>query len=1068
MTACTHGSSFLKCRVPARALRLPGLCLLALWLLAGLMSREATAANDPNGTFQGTSLSGNNTYAQIAVTSRTGIFTYRQGTLTLTGNQGGALVSSSGRTPRITLSTEASNTTLALQKGTFSGNIGVSGNTVGIIMVGAGATSNRNTVTINGNIGSVEGVTSRVVTNGANLVINGIVGTGNQPFGELYAQNGNIRMGPGSGQQMVTMVRVASGMEIFSQARLTLRDLDIQSGGTVSSNMDIHINGILGSTTNRMQAGSRLVAASNIYFLDPHHLGNGGIQEASGLIRAGGDIGTYNPGNSPEIHTYNVLQGSGHLTIEAGGSIGVRNLTADSISAGGSIVAGVDRTSASQIGVSGPFSVTPSKTITGTRVKAALIAAGEVTDFAGVSTPSRIEIGRLMVVKSNIDGGSTGDFTLHNGSFRLTGTGAIGNAEYGAGGALIRHSEASYVGGKLDVNNNGASSFTTLGVGGDARIGAGSLSGDSLNAASLTLHNGIDASVNAVSVRTGDMQIGAAGDRGGVTDVKIGSLRQNGHALTVGAGAGEAWGAVGNFATAAGAANRPDGDITVGHNGRLALGTSSTSALKAIAARAGVVPSTAVLGVFSPLTLAVNLNVDHEAQVPAATRSASRAAAGRAATGPLSFSSNSLLAIDGAKSGVNYANPPVPTRNLPDSVPGAISTVSPTATTVPGGAKIYIDHVTPGHTYVALGRNITTTYADGTAWSGANLISSNPLLGLTRLGNGMEGQFSVTEKAPHTKSVGVASGVPRLSRAASESMESAIYSRIKIGEEDLHRRNFALWALPLYESIDHFGLDGGNESYGFRGGIGGLAIGGDYTWGSSLRAGISLNMGAGYVQSTGEIATTKNSATFWGIGAYGVWKPGAFSLDAELDLTSVYNKVTQDLPGDLAGSEMKADIQARSLGVSLRAEYEIDTKYVDLRPHLGVRYLHMVSDPFDATLNGEEVLHGNRTHQNIWTMPFGLVFTKAFKLENGLEITPFLNLKAIPALSDTYATTSVRYTGSHADQDFESQVMDDITYGGRAGLELRVGNFSGGLNYIAQFGEHTANQGLFGVLRYEF
>ena len=332
----------------------------------------------------------------------------------------------------------------------------------------------------------------------------------------------------------------------------------------------------------------------------------------------------------------------------------------------------------------------------------------------------------------------------------------------------------------------------------------------------------------------------------------------------------------------------------------------------------------------------------------------------------------------------------------------------------------------------------------------------------------MEGQFSVTEKAPDIKHVGVTGGVPRLSRAASEVMEQAIYSRIKLGEEDLYRRSFALWALPLYESIDHFGLDGGPVSYGYRGGIGGIAVGGDYTWENALRAGLSLNMGSAYVKSTGDIASTHNRATFWGVGAYGVWKPNAFSLDADVNVTSVYNKVTQDLPAGLPASSVKADIQAWSLGMSLRGEYEIDTKYVDLRAHLGVRYLHVESAPFDVTMNGEDVLHGNTMYQNVWTFPFGMVFTKAFKLENGWEITPLINLKAIPALGDTYARTSVTYAGAHKDTEFDTQVMDDITWGGRAGVEVRAGDFTCGLNYVGQFGVHTANQGVFGVLRYEF
>ncbi|WP_165078355.1 MULTISPECIES: autotransporter outer membrane beta-barrel domain-containing protein [unclassified Desulfovibrio] len=1054
MTFAVHASSL--SRAVTRALP-----VLTLLLATALGAATAHAANDPNGTFRGASLTGTNTYAQVQPTGSN--FTLRNGTLTLTGNNGGVLLVTNSRNPRFTLSSDSGDVTLVLQKGTFGGSIALGGNNYSsTLLVGAGATANRPTVTINGSLmGSNDGF-SHVRTTGANLVITGGVGDSHY-IGLLSALNGNIRLTQGSGQHQVETVRVASGNELFSQARLVIRDLDLYNGATVRGDTEIHINGVIGSTENRMRPGSLLTAGANIYFLDPHRTGEGGIREASGTIRAGANIGTY--GNN--YRSYDIMQGSGHLTIEAGGSIGGRTITADSISARGTIVAGTDISSPAEIRVDGPFSLTPNKTLTGTTIKAGLIAAGEVRDIAGASTPSRVEAGRMMVV-ADADG-STGNFTLRNGSFRITGTSAVGNAEYGAGGAIISHNEAAWVGGRLDVNNNGASSFTTVGVKGAARIGGGSLSGGSLGAASVTLHNGIDAAIDAVSVRQGNMQIGAAADTAAATRAGIANLRLNGHELLVGAGGGQAYGAVGNFVTAAGAGNLTDGAITVGHNGRLALGTGSNGALEAVTATVGMAPSSAVLGVFSPMVLGSSLAVDHAASVGAA-RAMGRAAAGpaRAAAGPVSFSGNSLLVIDGGKSGVNYANPAVPTRALPASVPGALSAASPTQASVAPGAKIYIDHVTPGHTYVALGRNIATHYADATAWSGANLLSSNPLLELTRLGNGMEGQFSVTEKAPHTKSIGVASGVPRLSQAASESMESAIYSRIKLGQEDLYRHSFALWALPLYESIDHFGLDGGTATYGFRGGIGGLAIGGDYTWGNTLRTGLSLNMGAGYVKSTGDMATTENSATFWGVGAYGVWKPGALSFDGEVDFTSVYNKIRQDLPVDLGGSAIKADIPAWSLGMSLRAEYEIDTRYVNLRPHLGVRYLHMVSEPFDATLNGEDVLRGHRTHQNVWTMPFGLVFTKPFKLENGWEITPLVNLKAIPALGDTYAKTSVRYAGSHKDQDFESQVMDAITWGGRAGVELRAGDFSAGLNYIGQFGEHTANQGLFGVVRYEF
>lgn len=1037
---------------------------LIIFMFLGSVSLSI-AANDPNEPYRGASLSGTNTYAQVQPTGST--FTLKNGTLTLTGNQGGVLFNSTARNPRMTLSSDEGDVTLVLQKGTFDGSIALGGNNYSsTLMVGAGATSNRPTVTLNGNLmGSNDGF-SHVRTNGANLVITGAVGDSHY-IGLLSALNGNINLTKDSGQHQVEIVRVASGMEIFSQTRLVIRYLDLYNGATVRGGSEIHINGVIGSTENRMRPGSLLTAEVSIFFLDPHHTRTGGIQEASGTIRAGANIGTY--GNT--FRSYDIMQGSGHLTIEAGGSIGGRTITADRISAGGTLVAGTDISSPSEISVDGPFSLTPNKTLTGTTIKAGLIAAGEVADIPGVSTPSRIEAGRMMVVRDAQ--GSTGNFTIHNGSFSITGTSGVGNAEYGAGGALISHNEAAWVGGNLDVNNNGASSFTTLGVGGTVRIGGGQLSGDTLKASGITLHNGIDANINSLTLSapgTGMLQIGSSEDYKAdnsavkIATVNIKNVTLNGRDLNVGAGAGQAGAAISKFVINSTPGNLIDGNINVGHNGLLALGSNDVSSLRGLASKNGIANTTAILGVYAPVILGKNLNVDSDYDNLLQTNNSAKSV--QRAGNDINFSNNSFLVIDGSQKGVNYTGKALPTASLSDDIPGAISSSSSTNAHVSGDSKIYIDHVTPGHTYVALGKNIVTTY-QGSAWSGNNLFSSNPLLGLERLGNGMEGQFGVKEHAPEVKRISASGGVARMARAASEAMETAIFHRIKLGEEDLYRRSFALWALPIYEHIHHFGLDAGEGSYGYDGGIGGLAIGGDYSWENMLRVGLAFNIGAGYARSHGD-AVTKNNLDFWGIGAYAVWKPSQFSLDADLNFSFSYDKLKQELPKEISRSELKADEQSWSMGAGLRAQYEFDTDYVIIRPHAGFRYFHLDSSPYDVSLNGQDVLHAHRAYQNVWTFPMGIVFTKNFKIADDYEITPLINLKVIPASGDIYVKNEIVYAGAHKGEELSTQVMDSITYGGRAGLEFRAGDFSLGVNYQAQFGSHTTNQGVFGVLRYEF
>lgn len=859
----------------------------------------------------------------------------------------------------------------------------------------------------------------------------------------------------------ISVLEKIKGGDVSAGRNITAKTI---SGKTISAGNNITADTISGAA---IHVGGSFVNAKTITgttsisgdhdVMASERIAGGAVSAVNNIIAPAISGSSISAGN--DIVARNISGGA----VEAKRDISTINITANSAKAGRNLIAGTAPV-AGQIRLqSANKAISPTGTIIANNISAPLVAAGELKSRSGAS--SRVEAANMLIVKNEGDAASTGNFTLRNGSFAFSGTNPVGNAEYRGDGSIIAHNEAAWIGGDMSVNNNAKSSFTSLGVKGMARIAGGELSGEKLNASSARLHNGIEADIANLNLvqSGGSLQIGSQTDTAPKTVARISRLFLNGGDLQVGAGTGLASAAIERFVGNGGSGNQINGDITVGHNGLLALGGGSPAHLESLATAAGMDRSAAVLGVFSPMIAAGALNADSAWSMPEARR----AKMGRAAR-QIGFSYNSFLAIDGGAAGVNYGGSPVPTAKLAADAPGAISAATPAVANVQSGAKIYIDRVTPGHTYVALGRNIQTVYEDDTAWNGTNLQNSNPLLGLERLGDGMEGQFSVVEKAKAAKVIGVTSGVPRMARSASETMEDAIYHRIRLGHEDLYRRNFALWALPIYESISHFGFDGGEESYGYRGGLGGIAIGADYTWQNTLRTGIALNMGAGYAQSTGELETTRNNLNFWGAGVYGVWKPGDFSLDADVNFTSVYNKIRQELSDDFAGSEIKADIPAWSLGMGLRAQYEIVTDWITLRPHAGARYFHLETSPYDMSLNGQDVIRSYRAYQNVWTFPFGIVFTHNFKLDNGYEITPLVNLKAIPASGDIYMKNAIRYAGSHKDMEFDTQVMDAITWGGRAGVEFRAGDFTAGINYTAQFGSHTSNQGVFGVLRYEF
>lgn len=329
----------------------------------------------------------------------------------------------------------------------------------------------------------------------------------------------------------------------------------------------------------------------------------------------------------------------------------------------------------------------------------------------------------------------------------------------------------------------------------------------------------------------------------------------------------------------------------------------------------------------------------------------------------------------------------------------------------------------------------------------------------------------------------VLGSVPQMAKAANDAAGAAITQRtgiatpnfiMAVDESGNHviesrarfERNFSLWIMPLYQSTNGFGMEAGSFSYDFNGALGGVAAGADYTFANNLRAGLSLNIGGGYAQGSGDLNKTTNNMNFWGIGAYAGWAQNNFGVAADVNFTSTYNKLQQDLPSAMAMANLKADVSAKAISSGLRGEYIINTDYLDITPHAGFRYLNLSTDSYDVK-SGDTVLHGKRLEQNIWTFPLGVSFSRQF-VNDGWSFKPILDLNVILAAGDIKAKTKVRFSGIDQEAEVETKMMDYITYGGTAGIEIGNEVVSFGVDYNGQFGAESSAHSVFGTLRFEF
>lgn len=551
-----------------------------------------------------------------------------------------------------------------------------------------------------------------------------------------------------------------------------------------------------------------------------------------------------------------------------------------------------------------------------------------------------------------------------------------------------------------------------------------------------------------------------------------------------------------------------DGTLNAGRNSIVGLGSGSLAAAqKGLAdweawtggSFGGSVK--AVLGISSPQTLTGTgaLNVDGSF-----TSSSAPAVSG----GEARFAGDSLLITDASTE-----------RDGKAALSGTGSAGS--RLTAESGAKLYISGGRAGDTLTVTSAFPDTDVASD-AWKGSNLTLDSALLAVTSAGT--EGDSYVVRlraadtplpdpakdtaedgidtESPHpgvrfisraysraygapgnaavegAERLPVLGSVPQLTLAANRAAGSAVTERTSLASPggDLSsmtalspdsRRTWSLWALPIYQSINHYGLDAGSLDADTSGSLGGITVGADCTFDSTLRLGADLSVGGGWAEGSGDFSRTTNNMTFWGAGLYGGWTRGAFGLSADVHFTSSFNSLKQELPSSMRMADLEADITSRALSAGIRAEYRFSAGDVRIIPHAGVRYTNLTVDGYDAD-SGGTVLEGDGFSQDLVFFPAGVAFEMPLETKSGWRFLPRADFAAVPAAGDIRAREDVRWSGIGKSYSVSTQDMDQVSYTAQAGIECGKDNFSVSVNYALQTGFTTEGHSVFAELRWEF
>ena len=668
--------------------------------------------------------------------------------------------------------------------------------------------------------------------------------------------------------------------------------------------------------------------------------------------------------------------------------------------------------------------------------------------------------------------------------------------------------------------------------------GGSLLLADASTVDSLKLTNGTQASIagSLELAPTGTITVGTGDDTVGGTTLSAQHIDLNGGMLLV----DQAWG---KDSSNVAVETLTSGDVGLGRNSYLALGTADTGWLPGVVAgytngvglsQTGI--STA-MGLYNSFTIATDkaLVVDGSLMNTAtdtALTDAVNAALGNSAT----FADNSLLVINGQniygdKAAISFENTGTLSVAegakllITDAVAGQdytiVGNVSNPGTSLAvwknNGMTSTTDMISLGNAVFDSTDKVTTSatrndahtvfpnLSDGMAnavndlytghagaageprWDYADVNSD--AMGVRFLSRATDNRFLGSDKDAAASTIesaariAFAGAVPQMTKMASDAGSNAVVNRLGFANPadgaqamnaegkivDRNTTGFALWIAPLWQNQHGWGMEAGNLDYGFNGNLGGVSLGADYTFENAIRAGITFNIGGGYAESSGgDLNSTENRMTFWGLGAYAGWNYENFGLMADVSYTSTWNDLEQDMDGRMGMGDLEADVQATAISAGLRAEYKLETSVLDIIPHIGVRYMSLNTWGYDVDTNGGTVLEGDGFHQDIWTFPIGVTFSKDFTLDSGWFFKPSVDFSVIPAAGDIKAKQDVAFTGLPGTYEVETQMMDYLTWQGGVGIQMGNDNLSFGVNYTLQAGQNTTGHGVFGSFRYEF
>ena len=295
---------------------------------------------------------------------------------------------------------------------------------------------------------------------------------------------------------------------------------------------------------------------------------------------------------------------------------------------------------------------------------------------------------------------------------------------------------------------------------------------------------------------------------------------------------------------------------------------------------------------------------------------------------------------------------------------------------------------------------------------------------------------------------------PSLSAAA-----AAAQSAAGLGSNDTG----SVWLSPVYSHTESDGFAANTNSYGTDIDLTGVALGAEIKLNPHVKLGAAVNIGTGSADGTGKASTVSNDFNYYGAGAYVGADIGKVSILGDVTYTVVDNDVTNNAVAD----KYDASFNSTNLSAGVTGKVNLELGGFNVAPHVGVRYSRIDVDDYSlhSASNGN-VAQMSSSSMNLLSVPVGVTLSRDINLSSW-KLKPMVDLTVTGNFGDTDMDSSVKWGNSNP-FGVNSEVVDDFTYGVKAGLEATNGNLKVGFGVGYTGSENTDELNVGAELRYDF